>query len=135
MRLACSATGTPKPAIIWRKNGLTLIESSRITILPSGTLIINRFSPATDSATYECAAFNDHGVITSDSLRIDATGVRVVGKENVDDSIVLSAISQARRDVEAAENDTLEILFGNMSKTGMDDFASKHNYLGGGWRH
>jgi hypothetical protein len=96
-----------------------MIETSKITILPSGTLIINQFSPETDSAAYECAAFNDFGVITSDSLRIDGNGVRVVVKGNIEDSFILGAITQARRDVEVAENETLEILFGNMSKTGM----------------
>jgi hypothetical protein len=99
-----------------------VIENSRITFLPSGTLIISRFNPDTDTGVYECSAFNDHGFITSNPVRIERNSVRLVGRENVDDSVVLGAINQARRDVETAENESLEILFGNMSKTGEDFF-------------
>lgn len=68
-----------------------------------------------------CVAFNDHGVITSEPFRLESNGVRAVanGGERVDNTFLFSAINQARRDVELAENDSVSALFGHMERTGI----------------
>lgn len=117
IQLDCSAVGLPNPQIVWRKNGLTVLENSRTVLLPSGTLVINRFNPEFDAGLYDCIAFNEHGLVTSPRVTIERNSIRVEVRESVDDSTILRAVAQARRDIETAENDSVEYLR-NMSKTG-----------------
>jgi len=118
VRLPCAAEGYPPPSIIWRRNKLTINEDAKFTILPGGTLLLNNFNPDSDDGVYECSAFNDHGFVTADAIIIGENNIKVIPTETADNDVVLSAFSQAKLDVEAAENETLEILFGNMSKLG-----------------
>ncbi|XP_021965343.1 peroxidasin homolog isoform X1 [Folsomia candida] len=108
LQLPCSAVGRPTASIIWRKNLETVLETLRIAILPSGTLIINEFDPDEDSGTYQCSAFNDHGFISSKQIVIDRNQLAV--RQDSDSDIVSNAYNQARHEVESAENETLRIL-------------------------
>lgn len=51
IQLPCSATGNGV-TIIWRKDRLTVVETLRIAILPSGTLILNDYNPDEDSGRW-----------------------------------------------------------------------------------
>uniref|UniRef100_A0A803W8Y0 Hemicentin 1 n=1 Tax=Ficedula albicollis TaxID=59894 RepID=A0A803W8Y0_FICAL len=70
--LPCEATGIPRPAISWKKNGhLLSVDQNQNTyrLLSSGSLVI--ISPTVDdTAVYECSASNDAG---EDQRAIDLT--------------------------------------------------------------
>jgi len=127
LKLPCSASGNPPPSILWRKDRLTVVETLRISILPSGTLILNNFHPTEDSGVYECSAFNDHGFITSDRIVIDRGRMSIqssvrrgdggVTNNDDDNDIITNAFKQAKYEVESAENETVRILF-DTSKNG-----------------
>ncbi|XP_045071541.1 netrin receptor DCC-like [Coregonus clupeaformis] len=59
--LRCEVTGDPMPVVRWQKNRedlpLTLTPESRVVVLPSGSLQVNKVQPP-DSATYRCLADN-----------------------------------------------------------------------------
>ncbi|XP_054612208.1 netrin receptor DCC isoform X2 [Dunckerocampus dactyliophorus] len=59
--LRCEVSGEPTPVIRWQKNRddlpLTFDPSSRLVVLPSGSLQVSRVQPP-DSATYRCLADN-----------------------------------------------------------------------------
>ncbi|XP_077442237.1 netrin receptor DCC isoform X2 [Vanacampus margaritifer] len=59
--LRCEVSGEPKPVIRWQKNRddlpMTFDPSSRLAVLPSGSLQVSRVQPP-DSATYRCLADN-----------------------------------------------------------------------------
>lgn len=83
-------------------------------------MIIHSFNEDLDSGIYACSAFNDHGIIHSNSVHLDQDGVRLVenDRQHLDDSVVFNAISQAKREISQAESDSLESLFGNASQAG-----------------
>ncbi|XP_056139886.1 immunoglobulin superfamily member 10 [Lampris incognitus] len=65
LKLNCSATGDPKPRIIWRLPSKALVDQwhrmgSRIKVLENGTLIINSVSDK-DSGDYLCVARSNIG--------------------------------------------------------------------------
>ncbi|XP_061554467.1 netrin receptor DCC [Phycodurus eques] len=59
--LRCEVSGEPAPIIRWQKNRddlpMTFDPSSRLAVLPSGSLQVSRVQPP-DSATYRCLADN-----------------------------------------------------------------------------
>ncbi|XP_057675858.1 netrin receptor DCC isoform X3 [Corythoichthys intestinalis] len=59
--LRCEVSGEPTPIIRWQKNRddlpMTFDSSSRLAVLPSGSLQVSRVQPP-DSATYRCLADN-----------------------------------------------------------------------------
>ncbi|XP_061565851.1 ADAMTS-like protein 1 isoform X1 [Cololabis saira] len=60
LELRCDALGDPKPTVTWTKNGKDLHSSSRISLLPSGSLRIR--SPGKgDEGLYTCTARNRLG--------------------------------------------------------------------------
>ncbi|KAK6493207.1 ADAMTS-like protein 1 [Huso huso] len=68
----CEAVGNPEPTISWSKNGEQLKASSRVGMLPDGSLQI--FSPSeTDVGFYTCTARNSIGA-TALSSTITLTG-------------------------------------------------------------
>ncbi|RXM99651.1 ADAMTS-like protein 1 [Acipenser ruthenus] len=68
----CEAVGNPEPTISWSKNGEQLKASSRVGMLPDGSLQI--FSPSeTDVGFYTCTARNSVGS-TALSSTITLTG-------------------------------------------------------------
>jgi len=124
VRLKCPATGVPPPTILWRKDGFPVAESGRVSILPGGTLLIHTFSPAHNSGLYSCSAFNDFGIIHSDAVHVGRDGMRILKRDTLDNSVVINAISQARREVTLAEKESVEALFGNISKAGQGKFCT-----------
>ena len=67
VEMFCRPTGTPAPEIQWERDGEVLVESERITIIPSevsSTLYINE-TAAGDGGTYSCVASNVAGEISS----------------------------------------------------------------------
>jgi len=68
--LPCSAIGDPNPSISWLKDLIPLDTlDPRIDILSNGNLRISGMRDG-DEGTYECLAYNEHGVTYSRSERI-----------------------------------------------------------------
>ncbi|XP_013419527.1 uncharacterized protein LOC106180167 [Lingula anatina] len=62
-RLTCDVTGTPTPAITWKKNGLHLASVSGSNLEIPKEIV-------TDGDSYECVGTNHFGVVTSFPMRI-----------------------------------------------------------------
>ncbi|NWI60418.1 HMCN1 protein, partial [Calyptomena viridis] len=58
--IRCSATGYPKPTVVWTHNDMFIIGSSRYRLSPEGTLIIRKAVPK-DAGIYGCLASNSAG--------------------------------------------------------------------------
>ncbi|OWK57262.1 Hemicentin-1 [Lonchura striata] len=58
--IRCSATGYPKPTVVWTLNDMFIIGSSRYRMTPEGTLIIRKAIPR-DAGIYGCLASNSAG--------------------------------------------------------------------------
>lgn len=58
--LPCTANGVPAPTIEWSKNNISIFNTSRFQILPSGSLLIHDVSDS-DSGFYRCGASNKGG--------------------------------------------------------------------------
>ncbi|XP_071607415.1 hemicentin-1 isoform X1 [Heliangelus exortis] len=58
--IRCSATGYPKPTVVWTHNDMFIIDSSRFRLTPEGTLIIRKAIPK-DAGIYGCLASNSAG--------------------------------------------------------------------------
>ncbi|XP_009575209.1 PREDICTED: hemicentin-1-like, partial [Fulmarus glacialis] len=58
--IRCSATGYPKPTVVWTHNDMFIIGSSRYRLTPEGTLIIRKAIPK-DAGIYGCLASNSAG--------------------------------------------------------------------------
>ncbi|XP_010130628.1 PREDICTED: hemicentin-1, partial [Buceros rhinoceros silvestris] len=55
--IRCSATGYPKPTVVWTHNDMFMIGSSRYRLTPEGTLVIRKAIPK-DAGVYGCLASN-----------------------------------------------------------------------------
>ena len=68
----CTADGVPQPAIVWRKNGQLLLNTSRVTIISSqeSNGFHTKYTPATSVITITKLRGNDNG---SYSCRADNT--------------------------------------------------------------
>uniref|UniRef100_A0A8B9ER49 Hemicentin-1 n=1 Tax=Anser cygnoides TaxID=8845 RepID=A0A8B9ER49_ANSCY len=58
--IRCSATGYPKPTVVWTHNEMFIIGSYRYRLTPEGTLIIRKAIPK-DEGVYGCLASNSAG--------------------------------------------------------------------------
>ncbi|XP_074858281.1 hemicentin-1 isoform X2 [Carettochelys insculpta] len=64
--IMCSATGYPKPKIVWTHNDMFIMGSERYRLTAEGTLIIKKTVP-TDAGLYACLANNSAGTETRTS--------------------------------------------------------------------
>ncbi|NXB77102.1 HMCN1 protein, partial [Donacobius atricapilla] len=80
--IRCSATGYPKPTVVWTLNDMFIIGSSRYRMTPEGTLIIRKAIPR-DAGIYGCLASNSAGTEkqTSTLTYIEAPTLTVVQSE------------------------------------------------------
>ncbi|NWT15620.1 HMCN1 protein, partial [Vireo altiloquus] len=80
--IRCSATGYPKPTIVWTHNDMFIIGSSRYRMTPEGTLIIRKAIPK-DAGVYGCLASNSAGTEkqTSTLTYIEGPTLTVVQSE------------------------------------------------------
>ncbi|XP_025019182.1 hemicentin-1 [Python bivittatus] len=60
--VSCSATGYPKPTVVWTHNDIFLMASHRYRLTPGGTLIIKNAVPK-DAGIYGCLASNAAGTV------------------------------------------------------------------------
>ncbi|XP_029458249.1 contactin-5 isoform X2 [Rhinatrema bivittatum] len=61
LRWECKASGKPRPTHRWLKNGVPLLQQSRVEMV-NGVLMIHNVNQS-DSGMYQCVAENIHGVI------------------------------------------------------------------------
>uniref|UniRef100_A0A8C5X6K5 Hemicentin-1 n=1 Tax=Malurus cyaneus samueli TaxID=2593467 RepID=A0A8C5X6K5_9PASS len=80
--IRCSATGYPKPTVVWTHNEMFIIGSSRYRMTPEGTLIIRKAIPK-DAGIYGCLASNSAGTEkqTSTLTYIEGPALTVVQTE------------------------------------------------------
>ncbi|XP_030135337.4 hemicentin-1 [Taeniopygia guttata] len=80
--IRCSATGYPKPTVVWTLNDMFIIGSSRYRMTPEGTLIIRKAIPR-DAGIYGCLASNSAGTEkqTSTLTYIEGPTLTVVQSE------------------------------------------------------
>uniref|UniRef100_A0A8C9UEL9 Hemicentin 1 n=1 Tax=Serinus canaria TaxID=9135 RepID=A0A8C9UEL9_SERCA len=80
--IRCSATGYPKPTVVWTLNDMFIIGSSRYRMTPEGTLIIRK-AIARDAGIYGCLASNSAGTEKQTSILtyIEGPTVTVVQSE------------------------------------------------------
>ncbi|XP_052593110.1 hemicentin-1 isoform X2 [Peromyscus californicus insignis] len=80
--IMCSATGYPKPKIVWTVNEMFIMGSHRYRMTPEGTLFIKNAVPK-DAGTYGCLASNAAGTDkqTSTLRYIEAPKLVVVQSE------------------------------------------------------
>uniref|UniRef100_A0A8C3TT96 Hemicentin-1 n=1 Tax=Catharus ustulatus TaxID=91951 RepID=A0A8C3TT96_CATUS len=80
--IRCSATGYPKPTIVWTLNDMFIVGSSRYRMTPEGTLIIRKAIPR-DAGIYGCLASNSAGTEkeTSTLMYIEDPTLTVVQSE------------------------------------------------------
>ncbi|XP_042661906.1 hemicentin-1 isoform X1 [Tyto alba] len=80
--IRCSATGYPKPTVVWTHNDMFIMGSSRYRLTPEGTLIIRKAIPK-DAGIYGCLASNSAGTEkqTSTLTYIEGPTLTVVQSE------------------------------------------------------
>ncbi|XP_014802303.1 PREDICTED: hemicentin-1 [Calidris pugnax] len=80
--IRCSATGYPKPTVVWTHNDMFILGSSRYRLTPEGTLIIRKAIPK-DAGVYGCLASNSAGTEkqTSTLIYIEAPTLTIVQSE------------------------------------------------------
>ncbi|XP_029819877.1 hemicentin-1, partial [Manacus vitellinus] len=80
--IRCSATGHPKPTVVWTHNDMFIVGSSRYRLTPEGTLIIRKAIPK-DAGIYGCLASNSAGTDrqTSTLTYIEGPTLTVVQSE------------------------------------------------------
>ncbi|NXE93182.1 HMCN1 protein, partial [Menura novaehollandiae] len=80
--IRCSATGYPKPTVVWTHNDMFIIGSSRYRLTPEGTLIIRKAIPK-DAGVYGCLASNSAGTEkqTSTLIYIEGPTLSIVQSE------------------------------------------------------
>ncbi|XP_036452499.1 LOW QUALITY PROTEIN: ADAMTS-like protein 1 [Colossoma macropomum] len=71
LELRCQAQGNPQPVTIWTKDGMELTNSSRVGLMPDGSLHVDA-PRETDSGLYTCRATNHLGS-TSLSSQVQIT--------------------------------------------------------------
>lgn len=93
--LGCLATGYPRPAIRWRKDGvLVSSQDSRIILHESGALEI-RYAKLGDTGVYTCTASSRSGVATWKAyLEVQEFGVLVQPVRPTDPNLIPSAPSK-----------------------------------------
>ncbi|KAG5261330.1 hypothetical protein AALO_G00302760 [Alosa alosa] len=67
LRLKCQAQGNPEPVLTWAKDGQELQASSRVALLPDGSLLIRSPGDA-DVGLYTCSAHNHLGSASLSSI-------------------------------------------------------------------
>ncbi|XP_053098888.1 hemicentin-1 isoform X3 [Hemicordylus capensis] len=65
--ISCSATGYPKPTIVWMHNDMFIMGSHRYQLTSEGTLIIKNTTPK-DVGLYGCLASNAAGTVKETSI-------------------------------------------------------------------
>ncbi|XP_060630493.2 hemicentin-1 isoform X1 [Anolis sagrei] len=78
----CSATGYPKPTVVWTHNDMFLMGSHRYRLTPEGTLIIKNAVPK-DAGFYGCLASNAAGTAKDTAILtyIEVPTLKVVQSE------------------------------------------------------
>ncbi|XP_068169503.1 protogenin B-like [Antennarius striatus] len=76
--LDCQAHGQPPVTIKWLKDGVKLVESEHIQLLPNGSLFIPKIKHTTeesDEGFYQCLSQNKYGAILSQRSRLTIASI------------------------------------------------------------
>lgn len=65
--LECMASGSPRPKLLWRKNGSPLQTTERHFFTAENQLLIIVSTIASDEGTYECEMSNSLGSVVGES--------------------------------------------------------------------
>ncbi|XP_039213555.1 hemicentin-1 isoform X2 [Crotalus tigris] len=79
--ISCSATGYPKPTVVWTHNDIFLMASNRYRLTPGGTLMIKNAVPK-DEGVYGCLASNAAGTVKETAVLIYIEFPRVTVVQN-----------------------------------------------------
>ncbi|KFM73649.1 Peroxidasin, partial [Stegodyphus mimosarum] len=108
VELPCHAQGQPFPSIKWKKDGNVLqSESDHHRINSHGDLYMFNIQK-TDAGIYECVAINDVGSAYV-SMKLTVADGPYTGRPG--DRYVISALDEARQEIDKALNHTLYELF------------------------
>ncbi|XP_039274298.2 papilin-like isoform X2 [Styela clava] len=95
-RLACMAKGTPKPTVVWQKEGIPVLpEKERIEILGDYSLILSNITPE-EAGTYECVARNGYGPDQALAVKLFVRN-RLLIRETPSDTDILAGEPAALR--------------------------------------
>ena len=70
--IGCPVSGVPKPVVIWKKDGVQVVDGGRINFAENNTLVIKQVE-LDDSAKYTCSVQNSFGKDDASSI------VRIIG--------------------------------------------------------
>ncbi|XP_063096093.1 contactin-2 isoform X2 [Cavia porcellus] len=124
--IACQPRAAPKATVLWSKGTEILVNSSRVTVTPGGTLIIRNISRS-DEGKYTCFAENFMGKANSTgvlSVR-DATKITLAPSSadiNLGDNLTLQC--------HASHDPTMDLTF----TWTLDDFPINFDKPGGHYR-
>ncbi|XP_077989453.1 scavenger receptor cysteine-rich domain-containing protein DMBT1-like [Glandiceps talaboti] len=107
--LNCLASGSPKPIVIWKKDGQDLPKGdNRFTGLPSGRLVVRSIS-ITDMGNYSCIAINSVEIISTQA-QILVIGPPIITKAPKNASLAIGQRLELSCDVIGAYNPLVEWL-------------------------
>uniref|UniRef100_G1P8I9 Contactin-2 n=1 Tax=Myotis lucifugus TaxID=59463 RepID=G1P8I9_MYOLU len=125
--IPCQPRAAPKAVVLWSKGTEILVNSSRVTVTPDGTLIIRNISRS-DEGKYTCFAENFMGKANSTgilSVRADATKITLAPSSadiNLGDNLTLQC--------HASHDPTMDLTF----IWALDDFPIDPDKPGGHYR-
>nr|XP_054769474.1 hemicentin-1-like [Lytechinus pictus] len=88
VRIACQATGTPRPRIRWFKDGQPIEQLRGYTVLGDNTLLISSLQPY-DNGRYECIAESDSGFDSIDVFIDTQVRPHIAGENTPDDPVIV----------------------------------------------
>nr|XP_061797768.1 immunoglobulin superfamily member 10 [Nerophis lumbriciformis] len=134
LKLNCTATGKPKPSIMWRLPSKALVDqwhsmSSRIKVLENGTLII-KSAIDEDAGDYHCMAKNINGVdIRHMRVKVSMKPAKIEHKPHGKKKVLYG--KDLKVDCKASGTPKPEISWGLPDGTVVNDVLQADSFSGG----